>query len=93
MKHLPLRIAFAATIWHSKETLLTGMSLNLAVKFRNARSRISLKETKTIGELKEEIAVSCRIFALLHRNRSILLRNNSESSWIGRKRQMTSKRC
>ena len=38
--------------------ILFLMSLSLSVKYRNAKSRVSLKESSTVGALKSEINVS-----------------------------------
>ena len=40
--------------------ILFLMSLSLSVKYRNAKSRVSLKESSTVGALKSEINVSRR---------------------------------
>lgn len=57
MKRPPAKKGVAAKKGNQKQRDWRRMSLNLSVRFRNARSRVSMKETNTIGELKEEIAV------------------------------------
>ena len=57
MKRPPAKKGVAAKKGNQKQRDWRRMSLNLSVRFRTARSRVSMKETNTIGELKEEIAV------------------------------------
>ena len=43
---------------HSAFSITFLMNLSLSVKYRNARSHVSLKESSTVGSLKSEINVS-----------------------------------
>ena len=67
------------------------MSVSLAVKFRSARTRITLKDSNTIGELKKEISVGGAGIFFSNRNYSMSLQSSNESLPTGQNGQMTTK--